>query len=79
MTPGQRIRTERLRLGLSPEACAEALGISLGRWEQIEEWTNPQLGQLVALSDHLGMDLRAIVPELFAAWERAGAPDRLPG
>jgi transcriptional regulator with XRE-family HTH domain len=77
MTTGQRIRAERLRLGLSPEACAEQLGITIGRWEKIEEWTSPQLGQLVPLSDLLGMNLRAIVPELFAAWEAAGQPKRI--
>jgi transcriptional regulator with XRE-family HTH domain len=78
MTTGQRICAERIRLGLSPEACAEALGISLGHWMKIEEWTNPQLAQLVPLSDHLGMDLRNIVPELFGAWQSAGQPKKLP-
>jgi len=77
MTTGERIRAERLRLGLSPEVCAEALGISLGRWEELEASTNPQCVQLVALSDNLGMDLRVLLgPEFMAAWERAGRPTK---
>ena len=74
LTIGQRIRAERLRLGLTQEACAQALGIRRGSYVQLESATNPKLGTLVPLGDKLGMDLRNIVPELFKARRQAGQP-----
>ena len=73
-TTGQRIRAERLRLGLTQEACAAALGVSRGTYVQLEQGTNPKLGTLVALNDRLRMDLRRIVPELFATGKGTGGP-----
>ena len=61
-----RIRAERIRLGLTQEAAAARLGIHRGTYSQLEEAANPQASTLIGLVQAVGMDPRALVPELFA-------------
>lgn len=72
----RRIRSERERLGLTQAACAELLGLTNRQgYATLETVANPQLATLVALVKVLGMDPRALVPEVFAG-EPAGVPAR---
>ena len=61
----QRIRAERLRLGLTAEQAAARLSVTRSSYIQLEERGNPTLTRLVELVRKVGMDLRALVPELF--------------
>lgn len=63
---GPRIRAERLRLGMTQEQAAERLGVKRGSYNQLEDAkANPKLSTLIALVRVVGMDPRAIAPELF--------------
>jgi len=60
-----RIKAERQRLGLTQSAVAERLGVARGTYAQAEHDTaDPRYSTLVALVG-LGMDPRALAPELF--------------
>lgn len=62
---GRRVKSERLRLGLTQDECARRIHISRGAYRQIETVTVMQYGVLVALVRDLGFDLRELAPELF--------------
>lgn len=59
-----RIRSERLRLGMTVDACAAGLGLHRNTYMNYERRADPSLSALVAFRS-LGMDPRAIAPELF--------------
>ena len=61
-----RIRAERERLGLSQAEAARRLDVRRTTYKNLESVANPQLSTLLSLVE-LGMDLRAIAPELFPA------------
>lgn len=60
-----RIRAERVRLGLSQSAAAERLGVGRHSYRQLEVTANPQVSRLLELVRDVGMDARALLPELF--------------
>jgi transcriptional regulator with XRE-family HTH domain len=60
-----RIRAERIRLGLSVAGAARMLGVGRLSYLQLERGANPQYSTLVALVEVLGMDPRAVAVELF--------------
>jgi transcriptional regulator with XRE-family HTH domain len=59
-----RIRAERLRLGLGKIETARKLGVTKQSYAQLETAANPRLTKLIELAG-LGFDVRAIAPELF--------------
>lgn len=62
---GARIRAERIRLGLTVSVAARRLNSRRQNYKQWEAGKSlPGLSTLIILKG-LGMDLRAIVPELF--------------
>lgn len=61
-----RIRAERLRLGLTAAEVGAKLGVSRDSYKQLERSANPQYSRLVELVRVVGMDAKAIAPELFA-------------
>lgn len=64
-TVAARLIAERQRLGLSQEEAAAKLGMARGSYKSYEQTANPQLLRLIDFVRVLGMDLRAIAPELF--------------
>lgn len=70
---GRRVRSERERLGLTQEEAARRLGLSRGSYRQIETVTVLQYGVLVALVRDLGMDARALAPELVTGRAQNGS------
>lgn len=62
---GVRVRGERERLGLSQREAARLLHLSQASYQQIEAVTTLQYGVLLALVRDVGMDPRALAPELF--------------
>jgi transcriptional regulator with XRE-family HTH domain len=61
----ERIRAERVRLGITQTQAADRLGIRRGTYAQLETTANPQASTLIGLVRELGMDPGALVPELF--------------
>jgi transcriptional regulator with XRE-family HTH domain len=64
-TVADRIKAERVRLGLSLNEAARRLEIHRNSYRQLETAANPQLSTLVGLVERLGMDAKTIAPELF--------------
>ena len=62
-TIGQRIRGERLRLGLTQQQLADRIGIARGSYRQIEAGTDLHLSTLFALA-YAGVRLKVIIGEL---------------
>jgi transcriptional regulator with XRE-family HTH domain len=62
---GARIRAERKRLGLILLEVAERMGMGGPNYRRLEFAANPCYGTLVGLVRLVGMDVRAIAPELF--------------
>jgi|GEM_PF-4515027 len=60
----QRIRGERIRLGLTQEAAAAQLGVSRSTYRQLEQAANPQVSTLLMLVRVLGMSPASLLPEL---------------
>ena len=66
-----RIRSERLRLGLTVAETAERMGVSRQSYLQLETRTlDPKLSTIVSLVGGVGMRLSTIAPELFEAKRR---------
>ena len=63
----EAIRAERVRLGLTQAEIARRLGIIQQSYAQLEVWANPRYTRLRDLVLLVGMDPRALVPELFEA------------
>ena len=69
-----RIKSERARLGLTQRQAAAILGVAQASYRQYEGGVSlPRLDTLFALVEALGMDPRALLPEWFAAVDRAAA------
>jgi transcriptional regulator with XRE-family HTH domain len=64
-TMGARIRAERKRLRLTLLQAAERMGMGGPNYRRLEVAANPCYGTLVGLVQLVGMDARAIAPELF--------------
>lgn len=60
-----RIIAERQRLKLTQEQAAEGLGICRGSYKRLEITANPQVSTMLGLVA-LGMDPRALLPELYS-------------
>lgn len=69
-TIAARIRSERLRLGLTQVEAARRSGMARTTYTNLERSASPSLRTLFALTA-VGMDVRAIAPELFQAGRRA--------
>jgi transcriptional regulator with XRE-family HTH domain len=77
-TMGARIRAERKRLGLTLLQVSGLMG--LPNYRRLEFAADPCYGTLVGLVRLVGMDVRAIAPELFEGdpgRERAGDGEEL--
>lgn len=67
-----RIKAERARLGLTQRQAASILGVGLKTYQRFEGGlTHPLLTTFFALIEALEMEPRALLPELFAAVDRA--------
>ena len=60
-----RIRTERLRLGLTAEQAGKRLGVSRTTYSQLEEAADPKLSTLIALAT-AGFRVKVFAHELFS-------------
>jgi DNA-binding XRE family transcriptional regulator len=61
-----RIRAERIRLGLTSTEAARRLGTTRQNYNCLERVIrDPRMSRILELVDKLGMDPRALVPELF--------------
>jgi transcriptional regulator with XRE-family HTH domain len=59
----ERIRAERIRLGLTQREAAERLGVSRSTYRQLETAANPTAITLVGLVRVLGMRPEVLLPE----------------
>jgi transcriptional regulator with XRE-family HTH domain len=67
-----RITAERKRLELTQRQAASILGVGLKTYQRFEfGTTHPRLSTFFALIEALEMEPKALLPELFAAVDRA--------
>lgn len=59
-----RIKAERERLGLTKTEAARRLGVARESYAQLEVAANPHLSMVFSLVEMIGMEARALLPEL---------------
>lgn len=68
MTVGDRVRLARMAIGYTVAEMAEALGLSKGTYERIEQGQRePRRGELIAIAHITAQDLAFFAPASLAA------------